>query len=178
MTRQLRDISLIAKCLAGDDRAFGVLVSEYQPMVSRMFLNLTAGDSMLSDDLVQETFITVYSNLTGLSQLTDFRSWLMKVAYRMFCSHYRSRHNTVDLDKVPERQYDSCSHFDISNDVFLAMQLLSPNERICVTLNLLEDKSLKDISRITDIPLNTVKSHIRRGKDKLTDFLSGQGYGK
>ena len=55
---QLNDISLVAQVVVfKNTRAFDQLVKEYQSPIRRFFLNLTCGDSELSDDLAQDTFI-------------------------------------------------------------------------------------------------------------------------
>ena len=58
---QLNDISLVAQVVVfRNTRAFDQLVQKYQSPVRRFFLNLTCGDSELSDDLAQDTFITYF----------------------------------------------------------------------------------------------------------------------
>ena len=61
---QLNDISLVAQVVVfKNTRAFDQLVKEYQSPIRRFFLNLTCGDSELSDDLAQDTFIKETADL-------------------------------------------------------------------------------------------------------------------
>ena len=61
---KLDEIRLISRCILSDDRqAFGELVEAYQPSLRRFLLNLTLGDTALSDDLAQETFIKAYCSI-------------------------------------------------------------------------------------------------------------------
>ena len=61
---QLNDISLVAQVVVfRNTKAFDQLVKKYQSPVRRFFLNLTCGDSELSDDLAQDTFIKAYTIL-------------------------------------------------------------------------------------------------------------------
>lgn len=63
---QLNDISLVAQVVVfRNTRAFDQLVQKYQSPVRRFFLNLTCGDSELSDDLAQDTFIKAYTNIAN-----------------------------------------------------------------------------------------------------------------
>lgn len=63
---QLNDISLVAQVVVfKNTRAFDQLVQKYQSPVRRFFLHLTCGDSELSDDLAQDTFIKAYTNLAS-----------------------------------------------------------------------------------------------------------------
>ena len=54
--------------------------------------------------------------------------------------------------------------------------MLSLSERLCVTLALIEGEKIKDVARITKMNENTVKSHLKRGKEKLKTYLSHNGY--
>ena len=73
-----------------------------------------------------------------------------------------------DISKDIEQKYD----------VFNALQILKENERTCITLFYMEDLSLEIISEITEMPQNTVKSHLTRGKTKMAEWLKNKGYGR
>jgi RNA polymerase sigma-70 factor (ECF subfamily) len=53
---------------------------------------------------------------------------------------------------------------------------LKDEERTCITLQLIDGQPIDKISDITSIPQNTVKSHLKRGKDKLANYLKENGY--
>ena len=95
---QLNDISLVAQVVVfRNTRAFDQLVKKYQSPVRR-FLNLTCGDNELSDDLAQDTFIKAYTNLASFKNLSNFSTWLYRIAYNVFYDYLRSRKETADLD--------------------------------------------------------------------------------
>ena len=96
---QLNDISLVAQVVVfRNTRAFDQLVKKYQSPVRRFFLNLTCGDNELSDDLAQDTFIKAYTNLASFKNLSNFSTWLYRIAYNVFYDYLRSRKDTADLD--------------------------------------------------------------------------------
>ena len=96
---QLNDISLVAQVVVfRNTRAFDQLVQKYQSPVRRFFLNLTCGDSELSDDLAQDTFIKAYTNIANFKNLSSFSTWLYRIAYNVFYDYIRSRKETTDLD--------------------------------------------------------------------------------
>ena len=74
MLSKIEEISLIAKCVAGDDRAFEKLVNEHGPAVRNFLFRLTLGDAALADDLAQETFLKAYSGLHLFHALSRFRT--------------------------------------------------------------------------------------------------------
>lgn len=191
----LTDLTLIAQVsVDSSGRAFERLVRKYQSPVRRFFLNQTAGDTMLSDDLAQETFIKVYVNISSFRQLSSFKTWLFKVAYNVWQDYVRSNKPTLSLitespaegenkgtKSIDSVVYDSESgagtdSSEASLDLNSAMKILTENERTCVTLALIEDLPMEKVAAITGIPAGTVKSHIHRGKHKLAEYLKQNGY--
>ena len=175
----LSDISLITQvAVFHNKRAFDQLVRKYQSPIRRFFLNQTLGDSQLSDDLAQETFIKAYVNITKFRGMSSFSTWLMRIAYNVHYDYVRSLHQTDDIDTSAAVRHSSTSvDSNLKMDIYAALALLKPDERTCITLQLIDGYPVEQISKITGIPANTVKSHLKRGKDKMADYLKQNGYG-
>ena len=175
---ELNDIALVTQvAVFHNKRAFDQLVRKYQSPVRRFFLNQTLGDEQLSDDLAQETFIKAYTNITKFRGLSSFSTWLMRIAYNVFYDDVRSRKQTEDIDSSAMlRQPASSGDSNLKMDLYAALNLLKPDERTCITLQLIDGYPIDQISKITGIPENTVKSHLRRGKEKMTIYLKDNGY--
>ena len=175
----LSDIALVAQVVAlGNTRAFDQLVRKYQSPVRRFFLHQTCGDEALSDDLAQETFIKAYTGLNGFGQLSSFSTWLYRIAYNVFYDHLRSQH---EVSRLETAQVDALYHTeqqDISqhSDLYQALCTLKEMERTCITLFYMDDLSIEKIAGITGCPTGTVKSHLKRGKEKLSTYLRNNGY--
>jgi RNA polymerase sigma-70 factor (ECF subfamily) len=158
-------------------KAFDQLVRKYQSPVRRFFLNQTLGDEMLSDDLAQETFIKAYVNITKFRGMSSFSTWLMRIAYNVFYDDARARKQTEDIDtSAAVKKSSSSGDSNLKMDIYAALALLRPGERECITLQLIDGYPIDEISKITGIPENTVKSHLRRGKDKMANYLRQNGY--
>ena len=171
----LTDISLVAQvAISGNRRAFDELVRRYQSPVRRFFLHQTLGDSQLSDDLAQDTFIKAYTNIASYRGLASFQTWIMRIAYNVFYDYTRSRHQTSDIDQVPERS--SQVNPTLKMDIYAALALLKPDERTCITLQLIDGYDIAAIAKITQLKEGTVKSHLSRGKEKLANYLRKNGY--
>lgn len=176
---QLNDISLVAQVVVfKNTKAFDELVKKYQSPIRRFFLNLTCGDSELSDDLAQDTFIKAYTNIASFKNLSSFSTWLYRIAYNIFYDYIRSRKETNDLDA---REVDATSSVEQDNlcqkmDVYQSLKTLKEIERTCITLFYMEDVSIEKIAGITGCPVGTVKSHLSRGKEKLANYLNKNGY--
>lgn len=174
----LSDISLVTQvAVLHNKKAFDQLVRKYQSPVRRFFLNQTLGDEQLSDDLAQETFIKAYVNITKFRGMSSFSTWLMRIAYNVFYDDVRSRKQTEDLDTSSAvRQSSKSGDSNLKMDIHAALALLKPDERSCITLQLIDGYPVDQISKITGINENTVKSHLKRGKDKMANYLKENGY--
>ena len=176
---QLNDIALVAQVVVlGNKRAFDTLVKKYQSPVRRFFLHQTLGDEELSDDLAQETFIKAYTHLASFKNLSNFSTWLFRIAYNVFYDYIRTRKETAGLE---DWETDTACRTERRNvgtqmDIYRGLALLKEVERTCITLYYMEDLAIDKIADVTGMPPGTVKSHISRGKEKLANFLKQNGY--
>ena len=177
------DLSLVAQvAVFGNKRAFDELVRRYQSPVRRFFLNLTLGDEQLSDDLAQDTFIKAYLNIGKFRAMASFQTWLMRIAYNVFYDHYRKMRNeklemkNVNGEMINDHFSFLTSHSSFKMDLHSALALLKPDERTCITLQLIDGYDIQKIAEITGIKEGTVKSHLSRGKEKMATFLKNNGY--
>ena len=102
----------------------------------------------------------------------------MRIAYNVFYDDVRARKQTEDVDTSISalRQSASAGDSNLKMDIYAALALLKPDERTCITLQLIDGYPIDQISKITGVPENTVKSHLRRGKEKMTIYLKQNGY--
>ena len=173
------DISLVAQVVVfHNTRAFDQLVKKYQSPVRRFFLHQTCGDSELSDDLAQDTFIKAYTNIASFKNLSSFSTWLYRIAYNVFYDYIRSRKEMAGLDTTEIDAINSTEQENVGQkmDVYQSLKTLKDVERTCITLFYMEDLSIDKIAGITGIPAGTVKSHLSRGKEKLATYLTRNGY--
>ena len=181
--QQLTDISLVTQvAVSGNRRAFDELVRRYQSPIRRFFLHQTLGDSQLSDDLAQDTFLKAYLNISQFKALSSFQTWLMRIAYNVFYDHCRKMKNEkLEMRDVNEEMINDhssllTSHSSFKMDLYAALALLKPDERTCITLQLIDGYDIQKIVEITGIKEGTVKSHLSRGKDKMATYLKNNGY--
>lgn len=176
--QSLTDFALVTQVtMMGNRRAFDQLVVRYQSPVRRFFLHQTLGDEPLSDDLAQDTFIKAWRNIGSFRAMSSFQTWLMRIAYNVFYDYVRSRKTTSDIDNVAEPITNGNSNPSLQMDLYHALSLLKPDERTCITLQLVDGYKIDQIAKITDMKEGTVKSILFRGKEKLTKYLKQNGYG-
>ena len=179
----LTDISLVAQvAISGNKRAFDELVRRYQSPVRRFFLHQTLGDSQLSDDLAQDTFIKAYTNIASFRGLASFQTWIMRIAYNVFYDYKRKTHpQSLPIGREADGFVSDYSPpyregAGVGLDIYAALAQLKPDERTCITLQIIDGYDIAAISKITQIKEGTVKSHLSRGKEKLANYLRQNGY--
>ena len=176
---QLDDIALVAQVVVlHNTRAFDQLVRKYQSPIRRYFLNQTCGDQELSDDLAQDTFLKAYTSLGSFKKLSSFSTWLYRIAYNIFYDYLRSHKAMDDLDSCQTDARYCIKQDDVGQriDIYQALAILKDMDRTCITLFYMEDQSIEKIADITGCPIGTVKSHLSRAKEKMSNYLKRNGY--
>jgi RNA polymerase sigma-70 factor (ECF subfamily) len=174
------DIRWVTRVALFDDKiAFDKLTCKYQSSIRRFFLNLTMGDSLQSDDLAQETFIKAYLNVKSFKGLSNFSTWLFRIAYNVYYDAVRSKKHFEEINEIEtDSNHQVSNTFSVEKmDLYGALKLLRKEEQTAILLHYMEDKSHTDIAKIMNCPLGTVKTYILKGKEKLSNYLGENGYG-
>ena len=90
----------------------------------------------------------------------------------------RSRKEAIDLNASEVDKTYSVEQENIGQkiDIYASLKTLKETERTCITLFYMEDLSIDKIAGILNCPQGTVKSHLARAKEKLSDYLKQNGY--
>jgi RNA polymerase sigma-70 factor, ECF subfamily len=174
------DADLILAVQARDDRhAFAELVTRHQSQVRAVLRRLTRGDTMLADDLAQETFVLAWRNIGKFRFEARFSTWLYRIAFNAWQSEARKRREVpmdVDDDSPPPGPDSFAEMPDVVSRVDLerAMAVLSDGERAALAACYYADLSHEEAARALDMPVGTVKTHILRAKAKLKARLVGK----
>ncbi len=168
---EYQESELIAKVLLNkDQRSFGLLVQRHQQVIRQYCRRLSAPDFAIADDLAQETFIQAFKKIQLFQGKGKFVSWLFRIAYFQYLQYLRS---VKRFDLLDDNEYAAQDSADLTttSDLEKAMIQLKVNERTCITLQFNFGYTQEEIAGLLDLPLGTVKSHIKRGKDKLAQIL-------
>ena len=173
-TKVHNDAWLVSRvALLGDRKAFSQLVEAYQSPIRRFFFNLTGGDEELSKDLAQETFVKAWLSIGSFRAAAKFSTWLYRIAYNIFYDYWRTKKLTteIDVEIVRDRIADNMPDKDFGMDFAKALTILKEDERTAMLLFYMEDQTIDKISKIMGCPVGTIKSHLHRGKEKLSGYL-------
>jgi RNA polymerase sigma-70 factor (ECF subfamily) len=169
----LYDNLLILRCQTGDEFALAELIAQYSPRL-RFFLANLAGRSH-ADDLLQETWIDVYRQITGLENPAAFSAWLYRIARDRAYRHLRRSRLPVAhidetmIDSLPADD-DNFSPADAEH-VRSALDRLPLHHREILVLRFIEDMSYDQIARVLAAPLGTIRSRLHHAKRALREKL-------
>jgi RNA polymerase sigma factor (sigma-70 family) len=170
--RDAQEIVLVALAASGDREAFGELVWRRQSWLRNLLRRLSR-DAALADDLAQQVFLKAWRSLPQLKSPAAFGGWLRRMAVNTWLAEARAAHALAaacDPDELADRVAYLPGATE-QQDLDRALARLAPDERLCVVLAYNEGMSHGEISEATSLPLGTVKSHIRRGAERLRVLL-------
>jgi len=163
---------VVALAVGGDRGAFSELVWRRQSWLRNLLRRLSR-DPALADDLAQQVFLKAWRSLPQLKAPGAFGGWLRRLAINAWLAEVRaaapagSQHEPDDLPAAAVFLPAAAEQLDLDR----ALAKLTHAERLCVVLAYHEEMSHLEISAATALPLGTVKSHVRRGSQRLRMLL-------
>ncbi|HEY1415099.1 MAG TPA: RNA polymerase sigma factor [Caulobacteraceae bacterium] len=167
------DLELVALAVAGDRAAFGELVRRHGSAV-RALLRRMGADVHLADDLAQDAFMAAFEQITDFRGEGTFQAWVKRIAARAYVKRWRRSSREQLMAEVPE-QVQATTDVAAAIDLDGALASLTAAERMCVSLCYGAGLSHSEAAAALNAPLGTVKSHVKRGVDKLRFRLAPHG---
>ena len=180
----------IELCQSGNSEAFSFLVEKYKNLIYQLALRMT-GNYHDSEDIAQEAFLRAYRSLHQYNTNYSFSSWLYKIALNIIRDRMRKKDFAIPFSvQQPDR-----IHEEIGNPLFpgddsltvnpeewqvkqenkqylqTAINSLPFSHREIIILRHMQNLSYHEISRVLNIPLNSVKVRLHRARVQLRDFL-------
>jgi RNA polymerase sigma-70 factor (ECF subfamily) len=171
------DEIIISRVLHGRTCEFRTLIERYQQRIYSLGMQFFRNAEDASD-FVQEVFIRAYRKLQSFRGESRFYTWLMRVAYNHGVNSLKRAKTYVSLadesirdeSRTPERQRFA---EEAREALRKALTELPEKYVVCIDLYFFYDLSHEEISRVTGFPVNTIKSHVFRGKKLLREALKG-----
>lgn len=183
------DHILVQRTLAGEARAFELLVIKYQRRIERLIGRMVR-DVDLIPDIAQETFIRAYRALPQFRGDAQFYTWLHRIAVNTAKKYLLElRRDPVvtmsslkndDDDETSSSELELNAHSDtetpdavlaskeIAAAVNAALDALPEELRQAIILRELEGLSYEDIAKALDCPIGTVRSRIFRAREAIS----------
>ena len=179
------DAAAVALARDGDSEAFRALVERHSRAVFRLAHRMT-GNPSDAEDVVQETFLKAYRQLSRFESRANFGTWVHRIAVNCSIDLIRARphreagHDSSDLEQFgaaeaaeagrpsPERLMLSA---EVQERISSAMTALSQMERAAFVLRHFEGQSIEEISRALGLKTNATKHSIFRAVKKMRQAL-------
>ncbi len=169
----LHDVELCSYAAAGERRAFGELVRRHGSAV-RGLLRRMGAQAAEADDTAQDAFLAAFERIAEFRGEGTFAGWVKKIAARQYLRRLqRDRKLTAFAQEDVEEEADvSAGDADHRIDLDEALKVLSAAERVCVSMCYGAGLSHGEAAEALNLPLGTVKSHVKRGLEKLRARLA------
>ena len=180
------DLMLVERTVAGDQKAFELLVIKYQRRIQRLIGRMVR-DVDLVEDIAQETFIRAYKALHQFRGDAQFYTWLYRIAVNtakkslmelkrdltvsesFFKSDDDDETKTSKIELISDETPESVfAAKEIASMVNLALSELPEDLRQAVTLREIEGLSYEEISAAMSCPIGTVRSRIFRAREAIS----------
>ena len=185
---QISDEVLIKQFQDGDVRSFNQIVLRYKDRLI-YFVHGFVHDIDKAEDLVQDTFMKLYTHKNSYREIAKFSTWLYTIAGNLARTELRKlkRRKTYSVSSLSrdDREFiiqgtddgpsEIYSAENIQKKIKKALADLSADFRTMIILRDIQELSYDEISKIMDVPLGTVKSRINRGRLKLQELLRKKG---
>ena len=182
----ISDKDLLYGLVNGDIEAFDIIVDRYKNRLLN-FVYRFVKDYDVSEDIVQETFLRVFRKRRDYKAIANFSTWIFTIAGNLAKSELRRRKRwrflSLDTSSDDEKPFELPDH-GLKPDRATAVRIL--DEYVHESIDSLQDKykealilrdiqgmSYKQISKIIDAPVGTVKSRVNRARLKLQKKLKG-----
>jgi RNA polymerase sigma-70 factor (ECF subfamily) len=181
------DMLLVERTIAGDQRAFDLLVIKYQRRVQRLIGRMVR-DVDLVEDIAQETFIKAYRALHQFRGDAQFYTWLYRIAvntakkFLLELKHdptvtQAALQSSDDEDETfyagnesttSETPESELAAKEIAQEVNAALEALPNDLKQALTLREMDGMSYEEIAEIMKCPMGTVRSRIFRAREAVS----------
>ncbi len=163
----------IKKILAGDHKAFSFLVSQHQDMGYAVAISIVKNDAK-AQDVVQDSFVKVFHNLSTFNQTSKFSSWFYKIVYNTALQELKrsNRQWAVESESVEvfsdisieNSAIESLKTEQLRLIIKTTLKQLPPKEALVLQLYYLNEQSIKEIEDITQFSAANIKVLLHRGR--------------
>lgn len=186
----MKESKIIRQVLLGNSSAFGYFVDNYQHMAITIAYRIV-GNMQDAEDIVQESFIRAFKNLSSFRKESKFSSWFYRIVYNRAISASKKKvwieesnvenYGESDVESVEwggraDSEVEKREQKELVEAILKAMPV---GEALILTLFYLEENSIKEIASITGLSKSNIKVRLYRGRERFRNlWLKRENYGK
>lgn len=170
------ELTLLERIAGGDSGAVQLLLDRYGPLVWSIARKQIGADA--AEDVVQEIFIQIWKSAGRYDPaIASEATYITTIARRRLIDHRRrvgrqpAREDLVDEVAAEDRGLDAVDLDDEARIAAEAIANLKPDQQRVLRLAIVEGLTHSEIAEATKLPLGTVKSHARRGLERVRSML-------
>lgn len=181
----LSDRELLLRIRRGEVEDYGELVQRYQAVVFNVCFRILR-NRQDAEDVAQETFIRAYRKLDTFDAKRPFKPWILRVGTNLCLNRIKRRKITevsiddeyqqLRLGRPDEHPEKALIQQERTVLIGKAMDKLPGHYRLVIELRHFQGMQYGEISEMINLPLNTVKSHLHRGRKLLAKLLKKTNY--
>ncbi|MBV7506637.1 sigma-70 family RNA polymerase sigma factor [Bacillus sp. sid0103] len=171
----MKEIKLIKKAIKGNKKAFEELLILHSDQLYRTAY-LYVGNREDALDLVQETAYKAFLAIGQLREERYFLTWLTKIIIHCAYDVLKKKKKEIPVEDFIEMLPVKEDRRDEALDLAEAIDRLNEHYRNAVILFYYQDLPISEVAKVMNIPENTVKTYLYRGKNQLKKLLGGGSY--
>ena len=159
----------VKKAIKGNRSSFEKLILTHKLIMYRVSRTILSQDEDCAD-AIQEAILKAFQNIHTLREPRYFKTWLIRILLNECYQLHRKRKNLISIDELlePISQENGYEKIEIEQ----LLDVLPSEEKQLLKLFYIEDLSIHDLALILDIPENTVKTKLRRAREKMQKTLA------
>lgn len=163
-----------------DDISYANLIQEHKVYLYKIAFSYVKNEQSALD-IIQETTYKGLINISYLKETKYFKTWITRILINVAIDYIRKNKNLLLLDDdaiaTTFISNNNLSNNSLSNladnlDLYASIDNLKENYKTVIILKYFNDMTEKEISQVMGIPVNTVKSNLRRAKFELKKVLN------
>ena len=166
-------LDLVARAKRGDSAAFESLYRQHVGRVYLLCLRMT-GNPHHAEDLVQDTFVSAWQQLSSFHGRSAFGTWLHRLTVNKVLQYLRSGKARGTSSSLDASTYEKTIHTvtpETRIDIERAVARLPNGAREVLILHDIEGYRYREIAELLDIAEGTVKSQLSRARQLLREML-------
>lgn len=188
---------LIAQLIAGDDKAYRYVISQYQELLLNIARAIVG--NVFADEIVQESWLSVYKNIASFERRSSLKTWLLTIVSNQAKARLRREKRMVSLEQMDgdlpgsyldNAQFKHDGHWrsaiphwsnespealleerQLQQCIAKTLMLLPPAQKAAFILRDIEQQSFDDICNILDVSASNVRVLVHRARLALMQVI-------
>ncbi len=171
-----KDNYYIDKVLNGDTNAYAILVNKHKDMVFTI-ANRIIRNREDAEEIAQDAFMKAFEHLKNFKKKAKFSTWIYRITYNASISRIRKKNpETISMDDTTVDNFsfdeNNLEILDKPEDeqkrlIKIALNHLNEQDHLIITLFYLKEKSVEEISEITNLSKSNIKVKLHRIRNKI-----------